>query len=183
MRLVPYDPGWPAAFALEASRLRSGLGTLALRIDHHGSTAVPGLSAKPIIDIQVSVVSLQPMSAFVGPLQRLGYTHVAHADDIRFPFFHRPRRWPHSHHLHVVEHGGREERRTLVFRDYLRDHPATARDYERVKQLLAARADEANPEARENYAVGKSSFVEQVVAAALAAGYPKALREGEQRPA
>jgi GrpB-like predicted nucleotidyltransferase (UPF0157 family) len=61
IEIVAYDPGWPAAFEAEAVRLRAALGTLALRIDHHGSTSVPGLGAKPIIDIQVSVAALQPL--------------------------------------------------------------------------------------------------------------------------
>ena len=62
--VAPYDPGWPAAFEAEAIRLRTALGVLALRVDHHGSTAIPGLGAKPIIDIQVSVAALQPITAY-----------------------------------------------------------------------------------------------------------------------
>jgi GrpB-like predicted nucleotidyltransferase (UPF0157 family) len=61
IEIAPYDPGWPGLFEAEAARLRAALKTLALRIDHHGSTAVPGLSAKPIIDIQISVANLQPI--------------------------------------------------------------------------------------------------------------------------
>ena len=61
IEIVAYDPGWPAAFEAEAVRLRAALGALALRIDHNGSTSVPGLGAKPIIDIQVSVAALQPL--------------------------------------------------------------------------------------------------------------------------
>ena len=125
IELVPYDAGWPAAFAAEAARIRAALGALALRIDHNGSTSIQGLRAKPIIDIQVSVAALQPLAAYATPLEGLGYTHVPHADDAFAPFFHRPADWPHSHHVHVVEYGGREERRTLAFRDYLRDHPQT----------------------------------------------------------
>ena len=62
--IVPYDPEWPAAFDAEAHRLRVAFGALAVRIDHNGSTAVPGLAAKPIIDIQVSVARLQPLNAY-----------------------------------------------------------------------------------------------------------------------
>lgn len=62
LEIVPYDSAWPRAFKEEAARLRAALGTLALRIDHHGSTAVPRLGAKPIIDIQISVAALQPLS-------------------------------------------------------------------------------------------------------------------------
>jgi GrpB-like predicted nucleotidyltransferase (UPF0157 family) len=98
IEIVPYDPDWPAAFLIEASRLRDALRTLALRIDHHGSTAIPGLGAKPVIDIQVSVAALQPLSAYEAKLEAIGYIHVPHPDDSFCPFFHRPSQWPHSHH-------------------------------------------------------------------------------------
>jgi GrpB-like predicted nucleotidyltransferase (UPF0157 family) len=102
------------------------LGPLAIRIDHNGSTAISGLSAKPIIDIQVSVASLQQLGICGERLGTLGYVHVPHPDDSFCPFFHRPRQWPHSHHVHLVEAGGVEERRTLAFRDYLREHSDVA---------------------------------------------------------
>src|SRR5690348_16636517 len=87
--LVPYNRDWPAAFARERDRLRSALGSTAVRIEHNGSTAVPGLAAKPVIDIQISVERLQPMDAYAPPLERLGYVHVPHEDDAFAPFFHR----------------------------------------------------------------------------------------------
>ena len=174
LEVVPYDSSWPAAFAAEAIRLRTALGTLAVRIDHHGSTAVPGLGAKPIIDIQVSVAALQPIAAYGERLQGIGYVHVAHPDDSFCPFFHRPREWPHSHHVHVVAAGGAEERRTLAFRDYLRDHAAAAREYERLKQDLARRFEAADPESRDAYADAKTDFIERIVSAALRDGYPRA---------
>src|SRR5262249_8534461 len=137
LEVVPYDPQWPVAFEEEAGRIRAALGAVALRIDHNGSTSVPGLAAKPVIDIQVSVAELEPMDAYRQPLQSIGYTHVPHPDDSFCPFFHRPDTWPHSHHVHVVRGGGMEERRTLAFRDYLRGHPDCAREYERLKLHLA----------------------------------------------
>jgi GrpB-like predicted nucleotidyltransferase (UPF0157 family)/GNAT superfamily N-acetyltransferase len=167
LAVVPYDPGWPAAFQAEADRLRDALGPLALGIDHHGSTAVPGLAAKPIIDIQVSVASLQPLATYAGRLEAAGYVHVPSADDAVCPFFHRPRLWPHTHHVHVVESGGAEERRTLAFRDYLRRHLETAREYEQLKRALAGRLGGADDAAREAYARGKSEFVERIVGLAL----------------
>jgi GrpB-like predicted nucleotidyltransferase (UPF0157 family) len=170
--LVAYDPAWPAAYAAEAERLRAALENVALRIDHHGSTAVPGLAAKPIIDIQVSVAALQPLSVYCAKLEAIGYAHVPHPDDSFCPFFHRPLQWPHTHHVHVVERGGREERQTLAFRDYLRNHPAVAREYEELKRTIAAQMAAADPESRELYAVAKSGFVEQVVALAITQGYP-----------
>src|SRR5262245_29993178 len=122
----PYDPAWVTAFESERDRLRDALGALALRIDHNGSTAVPGLAAKPVIDIQISVAALHPIAAYEPALARLGYVHMPHADDAFAPFFHRPAAWPHTHHVHVVQAGSSEERRTLAFRDYLRTHPDAA---------------------------------------------------------
>jgi len=172
--VVPYDAGWPATFEAEAIRLRTALGTLALRIDHHGSTSIPGLAAKPIIDIQVSVGALQPIAAYGERLQAIGYVHVPHPDDSFCPFFHRPPQWPHSHHVHVVEKGGAEERRTLAFRDYLRDHDAAAGEYAHLKRHLAAQFNASHHESREAYARAKSDFIERIVATALRSGYPRA---------
>jgi GrpB-like predicted nucleotidyltransferase (UPF0157 family) len=176
IEIVAFDSGWPAAFEAEAVRLRAALGKLALRIEHHGSTSISGLAAKPIIDIQVSVAALQPLQAYGSRLATLGYVHVPSADDSFSPFFHRPAQWPHSHHVHVVERGGLEERRTLAFRDYLRDNPGVAREYERLKRQLAALNGGSNAESRENYAQAKSGFIERIVALALAAGYPREAR-------
>jgi GrpB-like predicted nucleotidyltransferase (UPF0157 family) len=175
IEVVPYDPGWPDAFQQEALRLRTALGTLALRVDHNGSTSIPGLDAKPVIDIQVSVASLQPLAEYGDRLESIGYIHVPHEDDSFCPFFHRPRRWPHSHHVHVVESGGLEERRTLAFRDYLRDHAGAAREYERLKHSLAEELGTSSSESREAYARGKTRFIERIVAIALSSGYPRDL--------
>src|SRR5271165_5089979 len=111
LEIVGYDPAWPSMFSAERDRLAAALGRLALRIDHNGSTSVPGLAAKPIIDIQISVRSLQPIGQYAAGLMKLGYVHVSHSDDSFCPFFHRPAVWPYTHHLHVVEAGGAEERR------------------------------------------------------------------------
>jgi GrpB-like predicted nucleotidyltransferase (UPF0157 family) len=172
IEIVPYDPGWRGAFEAEAARLRAALKTLAVRIDHHGSTAVPGLGAKPIIDIQISVERLEPISAYRERLETIGYVHVPHPDDSFCPFFHRPGQWPHTHHVHVVERGGREERRTLAFRDYLRDHRDVAREYEDLKRIIAAQVVAADPESQERYAAAKTDFIERIVAIAFETGYP-----------
>jgi GrpB-like predicted nucleotidyltransferase (UPF0157 family) len=177
IEIVPYDPGWPGAFQAEARRLRAALKTAALRIDHHGSTAVPGLGAKPIIDIQVSVATLQSLPLFTAALEGIGYVHVPHPDDSFCPFFHRPIHWPHSHHVHVVERGGQEERRTLAFRDYLRDHSDVARQYEDLKRTNAAQAVVTDPEWHERYARAKTDFIDRLVALALAEGYSRTLSD------
>lgn len=172
IEVVPYDPKWPEEFEAEALLLRAALGTMALRIDHNGSTSIPGLSAKPIIDIQISVARLQPLSQYGVPLETLGYVHVPHPDDAFCPFFHRPREWPHSHHVHVVTRGGQEERRTLAFRDYLRDHRNEALAYETLKREIAAELGNNDHDSREQYARAKSEFIERVVDDALMRGYP-----------
>jgi len=78
LEIVPYDAQWPNAFETEAVRLRKALGPLALRIDHNGSTSIPDLAAKPIIDIQISVAVLQPIMGYGAPLRAIGYVHVPH---------------------------------------------------------------------------------------------------------
>jgi GrpB-like predicted nucleotidyltransferase (UPF0157 family) len=160
-------------FAAERARLAEALGSLAQRIEHQGSTAVAGLAAKPIIDIQVSVAALRPLQVYGSRLATIGYVHVPSADDSFAPFFHQPAQWPHSHHVHVVERGGLEEQRTLAFRDYLRDNPDEAREYERLKRRLAALNKGSDAESREDYARAKSGFIERIAALALAAGFPR----------
>jgi GrpB-like predicted nucleotidyltransferase (UPF0157 family) len=175
LQISPYDPGWVLEFEAERDRIAGALGKLAQRIEHNGSTAIPGLEAKPIIDIQVSVEQLQPIQAYAVPLAMLGYVHVPHGDDAFCPFFHRPSEWPHTHHVHVVQAGGEEERRTLAFRDFLREHSEVAREYATLKKQLASAADATDASAREAYATAKSEFVERVVQIALAAGCPRGL--------
>ena len=173
LELVPYSPDWPRAFQAERETIAAALGALALRIDHNGSTSVPGLAAKPIIDIQISVQRLHPIEEYARGLARAGYVHVPHADDAFCPFFHRPAAWPHTHHLHVVQSGGDEERRTLAFRDYLREHVAAAREYENLKRRLAPKYSSAQFASRQAYAEAKGDFINRVVARAIEEGYPR----------
>jgi GrpB-like predicted nucleotidyltransferase (UPF0157 family) len=173
LQIAPYDPGWVAAFEAERDRIAGALGGAARRIDHNGSTAVPGLAAKPIIDIQVSVDALQPLDAYARPLIGLGYAHLPHPDDAVCPFFYRPQDWPHTHHVHVVQCGGDEERRALAFRDYLRDHGDVAIEYADLKRQLARRFKASDPSSREAYADAKAGFIERVIQLALASGHPQ----------
>jgi GrpB-like predicted nucleotidyltransferase (UPF0157 family) len=167
-----YDPAWPACFRAEAERIEAALGFAAVRVDHVGSTAVPGLAAKPVIDIQVSVRVMHPLEPHLRPLVALGYTHVPHPDDAIYPFLHRPETWPHSHHIHLCESGGSEERRHLAFRDYLREHPEEAAAYADMKRRLAARFSASSFESRNAYADAKSAFIAPLIRRALSLGYP-----------
>src|SRR5436190_15410994 len=173
LQIMPYNPGWASEFETERDLISRTLGQLACRIDHKGSTAVPELEAKPIIDIQVSVEQLQPIRAYAEPLAALGYVHMPHLDDAVCPFFHRPREWPHTHHVHVVQSGGDEERRTLAFRDFLREHGDVAREYVALKKHLATLVNAVESSSRETYANAKGEFIDRVVQMALAAGYPR----------
>ncbi len=175
LKLMPYDPARPSDFGAERDRIAAVVGVLALRIDHHGSTSIPGLAAKPIIDIQISVERLHPIEAYAPQLAELGYVHVPHADDAFCPFFHRPGARPHTHHVHVVQAGGEEERRTLAFRDYLREHAPAAREYEELKRRLAGQYSAAQFSHRQAYAEAKGDFIERIVERALAAGHPHGL--------
>jgi GrpB-like predicted nucleotidyltransferase (UPF0157 family) len=176
LEIMPYDPQWVLEFQAERDRISTALGILARRIDHNGSTSVPGLAAKPVIDIQVSLEQIHPIAVFAGRLSQLGYVHKPHADDAFCPYLHRPREWPHTHHVHVVQAGGVEERRTLAFRDYLREHGDVAREYETLKRELAARFNAAESSSREGYASAKGEFIERIVQVALATGYPRSVR-------
>jgi GrpB-like predicted nucleotidyltransferase (UPF0157 family) len=168
-----YDPEWPVRFAAEALRLRKALGDLIVRIEHTGSTSVPGLGAKPIVDIQVSVEKLEPRDDFRAALEGLGYVFFETPDDAVYPFFHTPAGWPHLYHVHVCEAGGEEERRHLAFRDYLRDHPEAASEYEALKRRLASRHLAEDFESRSAYSEAKSSFIRPCEARAMAEGYPR----------
>jgi GrpB-like predicted nucleotidyltransferase (UPF0157 family) len=175
LEITPYDPAWPEAFSAERGQIAAVLGDLAVRIDHNGSTSVRGLAAKPVIDIQVSVRRLQPIEAYAARLAQLGYVHVPHPDDAFCPFFHRPADWPHTHHVHVVQSGGAEERRTLAFRDHLREHPEVAREYEELKRVLAPLHGAETLGSRQAYAGAKTEFVTRITERALAEGLPREL--------
>ena len=93
--------------------------------------------------------------------------------DLVYPFFQKPPTWPSTHHVHLCEVGGEQERRHLAFRDYLRDHADVAGDYVRLKHRLAAESEDTTLEARERYSLAKSDFVEAVLLKAYREGYPR----------
>lgn len=135
--IVPYDVRWPRRFAELADRLRGALGDVALRIDHIGSTAVPALAAKPVVDIQISVAALDPVGPFREPLQRLGYVYRAGNTERTKRYFREPPGAPRTH-IHVRRAGSFSEQFPLLFRDYLRTHADEAAAYETLKRRLAA---------------------------------------------
>ena len=162
--IAPYDPAWPASFAAEAERIHQTFGANALRIEHVGSTSVPGLAAKPVIDIQVSVPSLDGRDIHHERLTQLGYTHFPLGDiDLVYPFFKRPASWPSSHHVHLCAVGSEQERVHLAFRDYLRKHPVAAAEYAVLKRKLAKAHDGLTMDSQERYSLSKTAFVRSVL--------------------
>jgi GrpB-like predicted nucleotidyltransferase (UPF0157 family) len=137
--LVRYDPEWPQIFEAEADRLRGALDSCVTSVDHVGSTAVPGLVAKAIIDIQVSVDKLEPPERFVKPLQDLGYAYVPDPRFPTYPFFRYPAEGARQFHLHVALANSPEEKEHVDFRDRLRADEGMANLYVELKRNLARR--------------------------------------------
>lgn len=176
IEVVPYDPAWPAMFATERDHLRRCLpGDLIGRIEHFGSTAVPGLPAKPIIDILVEVTSLHAARERIAPLlETEGYDYFwrpTHGDD--GPpwyawFIKRDDQGRRTHHIHMVEaHFEHWDR--LLFRDYLIEHPQAAHEYAALKTRLG----EEHPGDRVAYTNGKSAFIAETTLAAKACYAPR----------
>jgi GrpB-like predicted nucleotidyltransferase (UPF0157 family) len=134
--IVSYDPTWPTAFRHIGMKLRRSLGLLALRIDHIGSTSVPGLAAKPIIDIQVSVAALDPVAAYGSAFEGAGF-HWREENPDRMKRYFREISGPRTH-VHVRAAGSWSEQFALLMRDYLRTHPEDAARYAVLKHELAS---------------------------------------------
>jgi GrpB-like predicted nucleotidyltransferase (UPF0157 family) len=167
VEIVNYDPHWPVLFDEEARRLRATLDpTLIIGIEHFGSTAVPDLSAKPIIDILIAVRSLaEAQATLVEALRNLDYvcwTENPKKDRMFFVKGMPPFGSRRSHHVHVTEPHGEMWKR-LAFRDYLRAHPQEAGIYERLKRRLATE----HPTDREAYTDAKSAYIESVMQKAI----------------
>jgi GrpB-like predicted nucleotidyltransferase (UPF0157 family) len=150
--IVPYRPTWPEEFRQVATPIRAALGDRALRVDHIGSTSIPNLAAKDVIDVQVTVADLDPPQPIVETLTGLGYTWLDHITGDHIPpgsdippermrkiYFNRRNTLPQIN-LHVRMSGTPNQRYPLLFRDYLRAHPLAAAAYAEVKRQLAAHA-------------------------------------------
>src|SRR5215216_1209207 len=128
VRLAPHAEVWHRMFAQEEARLRAALGGLVAAVEHVGSTAVCGISAKPVLDIAAAVRELADAAEWVAPLEALGYEYRGEHGIPGRHYFTRGE--PRTHHLHVVELGGESWRAHLLFRDHLRRHPRVAKEYE-----------------------------------------------------
>lgn len=160
VRLDDYDPGWPDRYSEEGRLLTAVLGPCLAAIEHIGSTAVPGMAAKPVIDILVAVPDYRRFDELVERLDRVGYVYTPESevdDPGRRVFRKGPEDAgrPRTHHLHLTTSGSRYWHRMIAFRDHLRRHPEDATAYVDLKRALAGRHAK-DPAA---YTAGKHQFV------------------------
>jgi GrpB-like predicted nucleotidyltransferase (UPF0157 family) len=160
--VVPYDAAWPSLFEEERARIERAIGPWVEEIEHVGSTAVPGLAAKPVIDIMVGVGSLEDSPALVGCLDAMGYEYVPELER-QMPsrrYLRKMHEGRRTHQVHLVERSDAVFwDRHLVFRDYLRAHPEVAEEYARLKRGLSGRFRDD----RAAYTEAKSAFIREVV--------------------
>jgi GrpB-like predicted nucleotidyltransferase (UPF0157 family) len=166
VRVVPYDPAWPELFAAEVARLDPILLSHggALRLEHTGSTAVPGLAAKPVLDILAGIHDESERRGVIAALQEGGHVHRGEQGIPGRDFFRRGE--PRQYHVHLAVIGGSFWRDHRAFRDYLRAHADVADSYAMLKRELAARY----PLDREAYIDGKSAFVQAILQLAASLG-------------
>jgi GrpB-like predicted nucleotidyltransferase (UPF0157 family) len=159
--VVEYDPQWPILFEQEKETILAALGSSLLMVEHIGSTSVPGLAAKPVIDMGVGVRSLAAAAALMPAIERLGYAYEPAFEQLvpERRFFWKGTPIVHTYHLHLAERDHPVLLRPLRFRDYLRRHPDLAESYGRLKKELAKRCDQDI----EAYVNGKTAFIEQVM--------------------
>jgi GrpB-like predicted nucleotidyltransferase (UPF0157 family) len=163
VRIVDYDPAWAALAEAEMRRIEEALGELAVRLEHVGSTAVTGLAAKPILDLQLSVAAVEPRARYLEPLEGLGYLFVPAPESPDYHFFAKPWERPRTHHLHVCAAGSEHELRHVAMRDFLRAHDDEAARYEALKRRLVAH----HPQDRLAYIEGKQEFMAALEARAV----------------
>jgi GrpB-like predicted nucleotidyltransferase (UPF0157 family) len=156
IEILDYDPDWERLFLSERKLLEGALGHLAREIHHIGSTAVPGLAAKPVIDIMVAAGDISNLDEFATRLIPLGYVYVPQEDPGRLYF---RKGVPRTHHLHLVKAYSWTYLSHLWFRDYLVDHSRTAEEYECLKRVLAKqfRSDRAA------YVQGKERMISMIL--------------------
>lgn len=160
IEIVPASPEWADRFAERSRTIRGALGSAALRVDHIGSTAVSGLDAKDVVDIQISVADLK-VDNYSAALKGLGYAFKPDPDEPEHRFYYNSDRIG-AVHIHFCDAGGPWERRHLLFRDYLRAHPERTQAYVDLKRTLA---DQYRDDV-DAYTDGKDAFVAETQALA-----------------
>jgi GrpB-like predicted nucleotidyltransferase (UPF0157 family) len=167
--IVDYDERWPQMFRAEAALIQGAIGRWLAAIEHVGSTAVPGLAAKPVIDIMPGLRSLADAPEIIGPMEAIGYEYVPEFEAVlpERRYFVKPAgeegRRQRLYHVHVVEATSHFWKRTVAFRDYLRADPDAAQDYARLKRRLS----EEYRDDRHGYTDAKTEFITRIERLAL----------------
>ena len=157
--VMPYDEAWADDFIKIRDEIKEVLGTLAMRIEHVGSTSVRGLSAKPIIDIDVVIRDRQALEKVISALAEIGYRHEGDLGIAgREAFKYDGKEHLRKHHLYVCTRDCAELKRHIAFRDYLRSHPEAVREYSRIKEEGA----KLYPDDMDKYIEYKSPWIQQI---------------------
>ena len=157
VRLIPYTDEWTRLFEEEKSLLQTAVGKFVLDIQHVGSTSIPGMLAKPIIDIAIAVRNFENAHICIKPIEQIGYEYRGENGIPRRHFFVKGK--PRTLHIHMNELGSRDWNNQIIFRDYLTRHPNIAKKYAELKTELAKRY----PTDRQSYLDGKSPFIERIL--------------------
>ncbi len=156
VNVVPHNPNWAAQYKIEADRIWAALNSEIINIHHIGSTAIPGISAKPVLDLLIEVISLERIDQLDEVMIALGYKPKGEFGVPRRRFFTKnDARRIRTHHLHMFELGDSELARHLNFRDYMIAHRAEAKRYSQLKEKLAAQF----PDDMDAYIAGKDVFI------------------------
>lgn len=159
VKLVSHCPHWAHLFTQERSRLRAALGEKVLDIQHIGSTAVPGLDAKPILDIAVAVADLSIVAECVPALKSLGYSYFGDRGEKGDHFFARGAEQHRTHYIHLLLHSGTEWSACLRFRDHLTACPEARQRYSRLKHRLSEQYESD----RQSYTEGKAALIQSIL--------------------
>jgi len=157
VKIIPHTERWHQLFAEEEARLREAIGEFVVAVEHIGSTSVCGIAAKPILDIAAAVIDKANGEKCVAPLENIGYEYRGELGIAgRFYFV---KGAPRTHHLHMLLSDSAEWRNHLAFRDYLRQNPSAAVEYDKLKKELAQKYRND----RDSYLDGKADFVEKIL--------------------
>ena len=159
VEVVPHSPQWSAAFEDEAPQISTALGANVVAVHHIGSTSIPGIYAKPVIDVMVEVSDITLVEGCYPQMATLGYEAMGEYGIAGRRYFRKNTpAGVRTHHVHVFEAGSDQVKRHLLFRDYLRTHPDDAQAYSDLKRRLAS----AHPTDIESYMDGKDGFIQDI---------------------
>jgi len=159
VEVVPHDPTWQDVFRIESKHVADALGDNFVTIHHIGSTAIPGIYAKPIIDILVEVKDITQVDEQSSAMESLGYEVMGEYGIPERRFFRKNNQaGVRTHHIHIFEVGSAQVKRHLAFRDYMIAHPEAAQQYSELKRELARE----NPQDIDGYMDGKDGFIKEI---------------------